>query len=116
VADSTIGVRQRAGMTIRRARGQRKTTALTASQILQRLGRDDNTFITDEGKTLARTHYSQFFESGTKLDAAAPLPPALISPEKLWERIKDYDDDKKAIAMRDYLVVLRLSLDTNAAA
>lgn len=116
VADSTIGVRQRASMTIRRARGQRKTTALTASQILQRLGRDDNTFITDEGKTLARTHYSQFFESGTKLDAAAPLPPALISPEKLWERIKDYDDDKKAIAMRDYLLVLRLSLDTNAAA
>lgn len=114
VADSTIGVRQRTSMAIRRSSGQRKTTALTASQILQRLSKDDNTFITDEGKTLARTHYSQFFESGTKLDAATPLPPALISPEKLWERIKDYDDDKKAIAMRDYLVVLRLSLNTDA--
>ena len=115
VADSTIGVRQRAGMAIRRARGQRKTKALTASQILQRLSRDDNSFITDEGKTLARAHYSQFFESGAKLDAA-PTPPALISPDQLWNRIKDYDDNKKAIAMRDYLLVLRLALDTNAAA
>jgi cell wall-associated NlpC family hydrolase len=115
VADSTIGVRQRAGMAIRRARGQRKTKALTASQILQRLSRDDNTFITDEGKTLARTHYSQYFESGAKLDAA-PMLPALISPDQLWNRIKDYDDNKKAITMRDYLLILRLSLDTNAAA
>lgn len=116
VADSTIGVRQRAGMAARRARGQRKTKALTASQILQRLSKDDNTFLTDEGKTLARTHYSQFFESGTKLDAATPMPAALVSPEQLWDRIKDFDDSKKAIAMRDYLLVLRLALDTNAAA
>jgi hypothetical protein len=116
VADSTIGVRQRAGMAVRRARGQRKTKALTASQILQRLSKDDNTFLTDEGKTLARTHYSQFFESGAKLDAATPMPAALVSPDQLWNRIKDFDDNKKAIAMRDYLLVLRLALDTNAAA
>jgi len=116
VADSTIGVRQRAGMAVRRARGQRKTKALTASQILQRLSKDDNTFLTDEGKTLARTHYSQFFESGTKLDAATPMPAALVSPDQLWNRIKDFDDNKKAIAMRDYLLVLRLALDTNATA
>jgi hypothetical protein len=115
VADSTIGVRQRAGMAVRRARGQRKTTALSAQQILQRLSKDDNSFLTDEGRDIARNHYSQFFESGAKLDAA-PMPPALISPDQLWDRIKDYDDDKKAIAMRDYLLVLRLALDTNAAA
>lgn len=116
VADSTIGVRQRAGMAVRRARGQRKTKALTASQILQRLSKDDNTFLTDEGKTLARTHYSQFFESSAKLDAATPMPAALVSPDQLWNRIKDFDDNKKAIAMRDYLLVLRLALDTNATA
>lgn len=112
VADSTIGVRQRAGMAVRRARGQRKTKALTASQILQRLSKDDNSFITEEGKTLARAHYSQFFESGTKFDAAKAMPAGLITPEKLWARIKDYDDSKKAIEMRDYLLVLRLALDT----
>jgi hypothetical protein len=115
VADSTIGARQRAGMTIRRARGQRKTTALSAQQILQRLSKDDNSFLTEEGRDIARNHYSQYFESGAKLDAA-PMPPALISPDQLWDRIKDYDDSKKAIAMRDYLLVLRLALDTNAAA
>jgi cell wall-associated NlpC family hydrolase len=115
VADSTIGVRQRAGMAVRRARGQRKTTALSAQQILQRLSKDDNSFLTDEGRDIARNHYSQYFESGAKLDAA-PMPPALISPDQLWDRIKNYDDDKKAIAMRDYLLVLRLALDTNAAA
>lgn len=100
-------------MTIRRARGQRKTTALSAQQILQRLNKDDNSFLTDEGRDIARNHYSQYFESGAKLDAA-PMPPALISPDQLWNRIKDYDDNKKAIAMRDYLLVLRLALDTNA--
>jgi hypothetical protein len=110
VADSTIGARQRVGMSIRRARGQRVTKALTAQQILQRLSRDDNSFITEEGKALAKAHYSQFFESGTKLDANAPLPEALISPETLWKQVKDYDDDKKAVAVRDYLLVTRLAL------
>ena len=112
VADSTIGARQRTGMAIRRARGQRVTKALTAQQILQRLSRDDNSFITEEGKALAKAHYSQFFEAGAKLDAATPLPESLISPETLWKRIKDYDDDKKAVAMRDYLLVTRLALGT----
>ena len=116
VADSTIGARQRAGMAVRRARGQRKTKALTAQQILQRLSKDDSNFLTNEGKQLAQTHYSQFFENTTKLDAASPMPAALISPEALWERIKNYDDNKKAISMRDYLLVLRIALGTDATA
>jgi len=112
VADNTIGMRQRAGMAMRRARGQRKTKALTSSQILERLSKDDNSFITQEGKKLALSHYNQFFESTTKFDAAAAMPAGLITPEKLWDRIETYDDDKKAIAMRDYLLVLRLALAT----
>lgn len=110
VADNTVGTRQRVGMALRRAQGQRKTAALTATQILQRLSRDDNTFITKEGRDLARAQYSQYFNNSAKLDAAAPLPSILVSPEELWKRIKDYDDDKKAVAMRDYLLVTRLAL------
>jgi cell wall-associated NlpC family hydrolase len=110
VADNTVGTRQRVGMAVRRAQGQRKTAALTATQILQRLNRDDNTFITKEGRDLARAQYSQYFNNSAKLDAAAPLPSILVSPEELWKRIKDYDDDKKAVAMRDYLLVTRLAL------
>jgi hypothetical protein len=112
VADSTIGARQRAGMAVRRARGQRKTKSLTASQILERLSKDDTSFITEEGKKLARSHYNQFFDSNTKFDAARAMPAGLITPEKLWDRIKDYDDSRKAVTMRDYLLVLRLALDT----
>lgn len=110
VADSTVGTRQRVGMAVRRAQGQRVTKALTAKQILQRLNRDDSTFITKEGRDLARLQYSQYFNDSAKLDATAPLPSILLSPEELWSRIKDYDDDKKAVAMRDYLLVTRLAL------
>jgi hypothetical protein len=114
VADGTIGARQRTIGAIRRARGQRVTPALSAKQIVDRLRKDDRSFLSSAGKDLAMAHYSQYFEGNSKLDAATPMPATLIKPEELWSRIKDYDDNKKAVAMRDYLLVLRLALDTNA--
>jgi len=114
VADGTIGARQRTVGAIRRARGQSVTPALSAKQIVDRLRKDDRSFLSSAGKDLAMAHYSQYFEGNSKLDAATPMPATLIKPEELWSRIKDYDDNKKAVAMRDYLLVLRLALDTNA--
>jgi hypothetical protein len=109
VADSTIGVQQRTVGTIRRARGQTVTKALTAKQILTRLERDDNTFLTTEGKTVAGAHYKQFFAEGTRFDARYDALGELLTPAQVWSKIKDYDDLQKAIAMRDYLLLVRLA-------
>jgi hypothetical protein len=109
VADSTIGVQQRTVGTIRRARGQTVTKALTAKQIMARLERDDSTFLTTEGKTVAGAHYKQFFADGTRFDARYDALGELLTPAQVWSKIKDYDDLQKAIAMRDYLLLVRLA-------
>jgi hypothetical protein len=109
VADSTIGVQQRTVGTIRRARGQTVTKALTAKQIMARLERDDSTFLTTEGKTVAGAHYKQFFAEGTRFDARYDALGELLTPAQVWSKIKDYDDLQKAIAMRDYLLLVRLA-------
>ena len=109
VADSTIGVQQRTVGTIRRARGQTVTKALTAKQIMTRLERDDSTFLTTEGKTVAGAHYKQFFAEGTRFDARYDALGELLTPAQVWSKIKDYDDLQKAIAMRDYLLLVRLA-------
>jgi hypothetical protein len=109
VADSTIGVQQRTVGTIRRARGQTVTKALTAKQIMTRLERDDSTFLTTEGKTVAGAHYKQFFAEGTRFDARFDALGELLTPAQVWSKIKDYDDLQKAIAMRDYLLLVRLA-------
>jgi hypothetical protein len=109
VADSTIGVQQRTVGTIRRARGQTVTKALTAKQIMARLERDDSTFLTTEGKTVAGAHYKQFFADGTRFDARYDALGELLTPAQVWSKIKDYDNLQKAIAMRDYLLLVRLA-------
>ena len=115
VADSTIGVQQRTVGTIRRARGQTVTKALTAKQIMARLERDDSTFLTTEGKTVAGAHYKQFFADGTRFDARYDALGELLTPAQVWSKIKDYDDLQKAIAMRDYLLLVRLASETEQA-
>lgn len=115
VADSTIGVQQRTVGSIRRARGQTVTKALTAKQILKRLERDDSTFLTTEGKTVAGAHYKQFFADGTRFDARYDALGELLTPAQVWSKIKDYSDLQKAIAMRDYLLLVRLALETEQA-
>lgn len=111
VADSTIGVQQRTVGTIRRARGQTQTRALTAKQIMTRLEKDDSTFLTTEGKTVAGAHYKQFFADGTRFDARYDALGELLTPSQVWSKIKDYDDLQKAVAMRDYLLLVRLASD-----
>lgn len=110
VADGTIGVRQRTAGALRRARGQTLTRALTSKQILDRLSKDDSTFLTNEGRAIATSHYSQFFNEGSKLDSLDAVTQTLLTPEQVWQRIKDYEVNARAVAMRDYLLLVRLTL------
>ena len=117
VADATIGNRQRIGGTIRRLKGQKKGKALTAKQILSRLNKDDSTFISPEGKLIAKQHYSMFFQPGVKLDAVGSDSGIgdLLSPEEVWKKLAGFSEDAKAIAIRDYLLLVRLAQEPASA-